>query len=398
VIKSVTSKTFIEPYSKGRDGCRLNMHKSINGTLAKNSIIANIQSDNNLFQSIIENNSFYVIKTDLEGNYSYMNPFFCQQFALKAEEWLGKPSLDLIVPDDHQACLDTVSSCFITPEISHWVILRKPHFTGIVSTQWEFKLILDNDGKPMEIVCIGHDITSLVMRQQELQNLVDITADQNKKLLNFTYIISHNIRSHVANIIGVIELNDLGTDDEKQISWDLIKKSIGGLDTTIKNLNDIINIQTNINLPIKYVQIRNEIEGIINSIKVLFDNAETNITYSFDHSISWQTNPAYFQSIILNLLTNSLKYKALTRPLKIKLSIAYEDNFNVLIFRDNGLGIDLQRNGDKVFGMYKTFHGNADAKGMGLFIVKNQIEALGGKIEIDSEVNIFTTFKVCFPN
>jgi signal transduction histidine kinase len=284
------------------------------------------------------------------------------------------------------------------PESSHWVILRKPHFTGIVSTQWEFKLALDAIGNPMEIVCIGHDITSLVLRQQELQNLVDITADQNKKLLNFTYIISHNIRSHIANIIGVIELNDIGTDEEKKISWDLIKKSVGGLDITVKNLNEIINIQTNTNLPLKKVEIKNEVIGIVNSIKVLFDKAETNITYNFDSSASWQTNPAYFQSIILNLLTNSLKYKALDRPLKINLSTTYEDNYHILIFQDNGLGINLERNGDKVFGMYKTFHGNADAKGMGLFIVKNQIEALGGKIEIDSEVNKFTTFRIFFPD
>jgi PAS domain S-box-containing protein len=374
------------------------MHKSINETLAANSIIANINSDNTHYRSIIENNSFYVIKTDLEGNYSYMNPFFCQQFALKAEKWLGKPSLDLIVPDDHQTCIDTITSCFMMPESSHWVILRKPHFTGIVSTQWEFKLALDAIGNPMEIVCIGHDITSLVLRQQELQNLVDITADQNKKLLNFTYIISHNIRSHIANIIGVIELNDIGTDEEKKISWDLIKKSVGGLDITVKNLNEIINIQTNTNLPLKKVEIKNEVIGIVNSIKVLFDKAETNITYNFDSSASWQTNPAYFQSIILNLLTNSLKYKALDRPLKINLSTTYEDNYHILIFQDNGLGINLERNGDKVFGMYKTFHGNADAKGMGLFIVKNQIEALGGKIEIDSEVNKFTTFRIFFPD
>ncbi|MET1054247.1 MAG: ATP-binding protein [Pedobacter sp.] len=356
-----------------------------------------IQSEDNYYRSIIENNSFYVIKTDLEGNYSYMNPFFCQQFRLKPADWLGRPSIDLIIPADHQACIDTVQQCFMTPGQSHWVILRKPHHSGIVSTQWEFKVVSDNEGNPLHLLCIGHDITSLVMRQQELQSLVEVTADQNKKLLNFTYIISHNIRSHVANIIGIIELNDGEPPEEKEAGWEMIKKSIAGLDTTIHNLNEVINIQTNVNLPIKEVYLRMEIDKIIDSIRVLFEKDNTTISYDFDEATALLTNPAYLESIILNLMTNALKYKSTKRALEIELSIQTEKQYQVLVFTDNGIGIDLEQNRDKVFGMYKTFHGNADAKGMGLFIIKNQIEALGGKIEIESEVDKFTTFKVFFP-
>jgi len=356
-----------------------------------------IQSEDNYYRSIIENNSFYVIRTDLEGNYSYMNPFFCQQFRLKCADWIGRPSIDLIIPADHQACIETVQQCFMTPGQSHWVILRKPHHSGIVSTQWEFKVVSDDAGNPLHVLCIGHDITSLVIRQQELQTLVEVTADQNKKLLNFTYIISHNIRSHVANIIGIIELNDGGSSDEKEMGWTMIKKSIAGLDTTIHNLNEVINIQTNVNLPIKEVYIRQEIGKIIESIRVLFEKDNTTVSYDFDESISLFTNPAYLESIILNLLTNAIKYKSTNRALEIALSMHTEKQYQVLVFTDNGIGIDLDQNRDKVFGMYKTFHGNADAKGMGLFIIKNQIEALGGKIEIESEVDKLTTFKVFFP-
>jgi PAS domain S-box-containing protein len=366
-------------------------------TNGENNQPIDIQTEDNYYRSIIENNSFYVIKTDLEGKYSYINPFFCQQFRLKAEDWLGRPSIDLIIPEDHQACVDTVMQCFMTPGQSQWVILRKPHHTGIVSTQWEFKLVSDNVGNPLELLCIGHDITSLVMRQQELQTLVEVTADQNKKLLNFTYIISHNIRSHVANIIGIIELNDDGTPDDKEISWNIIKKSVAGLDATIHDLNDVINIQNNLNLPIKKVFLQQEIAKIIDSIKVLFEKDNVTIRHDFDESAYLLTNPAYLESIILNLMTNALKYKSAKRPLKIELSMRTEEQYQVLVFTDNGVGINLDQHGDKVFGMYKTFHGNVDAKGMGLFIVKNQIEALGGKIELESDVDKFTTFKVFFP-
>jgi len=335
-----------------------------------------------------------MIKTDLEGRYTYMNPFFCQNFRIDPAHWLGEPSINLIIPADHQACIDTIHQCFEAPGESHWVILRKPHHSGIVSTQWEFKLVLDQAGNPFEIVCIGHDITSLIMRQQELQALVDVTAEQNKKLLNFTYIISHNIRSHVANIIGIIDLNDNGNEQDKEMSWKIIKKSVGGLDATIRNLNDVISIQSNSNLPIVKMNVKEELSRIIESIRILFDKAETHIRYNFDDAVFLETNPAYLESIILNLLTNALKYKSLERPLEIDLSFKEEDGYKVFVFKDNGIGIDLEANGDKVFGMYKTFHGNADAKGMGLFIIKTQIEALGGKIEVESVVNESTTFKV----
>jgi PAS domain S-box-containing protein len=361
------------------------------------NIPIDIQTEDNYYRSIIENNSFYVIKTDLKGSYSYINPFFCQQFRLRSEDWLGRSSIDLIIPEDHQACIDTVQRCIVTPGESHWVILRKPHYTGTVSTQWEFKVVCDNSGNPLEVLCIGHDITSLILRQQELQALVDVTSNQNKKLLNFTYIISHNIRSHVANIIGLIELNDNGDPQDKETSWNMMKKSVDGLDTTIHNLNDVINIQTNVNLPIKKIYLQKEIAKILDSIRVLFEKDNATIKYDFDESAYLCTNPAYLESIILNLMTNAIKYKSLDRALKIELYLRTENQHQVLAFTDNGTGINLDQNGGEVFGMYKTFHGNVDAKGMGLFIVKNQIEALGGKIEVESEVDKFTTFTMFFP-
>ncbi|MEJ7560626.1 MAG: ATP-binding protein [Pedobacter sp.] len=362
-----------------------------------NSIVKQIRADDHYYRSIIENNSFYVIKTDLEGKYTYMNPFFCQKFGLEPAELLGTPSLDLIIEEDHQACIDTVQQCFINPGQSHWVILRKPHSTGILSTQWEFRTVPDESGNSFELLCIGHNITSLIMRQQELQTLVNVTADQNKKLINFTYIISHNIRSHVANIIGIIDLNDDGNEQEKDMSWDIIKKSVSGLDATIRNLSDVINIQTNTNLLIKKIYVKDEIIRIIDSIRILFDKANAKISYHFEESIFLQTNPAYLESIVLNLLTNALKYKSPHRALEVDLNVIEQDGYNILIFKDNGVGINLETNGEEIFGMYKTFHGNADAKGLGLFIIKNQIEALGGMIEVESTLNESTTFKVFFP-
>jgi PAS domain S-box-containing protein len=373
------------------------MHPDSNHTnTLTEEVSREIAADDQYYRSIIENNSFYVIKTDLQGSYTYMNPFFCQKFELDALAWTGRSSLELIMPEDHAACIATVEQCFEEIGKAHWVILRKPYKDSVVSTQWEFKLLPDDQGNPSEVLCIGHDITSLIMKQQELQQLADITAEQNKKLVNFTYIISHNIRSHVANIIGIVNLNEDGEEEDRQESWNILKKSVSSLDSTIHNLNDIINIQSNTNLSFTEIKLKPEIERIVDSIKVLFTNAVAKINYNFDEEAYLATNPAYLESIILNLLTNSLKYKSPARPLTIDISFFRKGDHNVFIFKDNGLGIDLNQHGEKIFGMYKTFNGNLDAKGLGLFIIKTQIEALGGKIEVESEVDQYTAFKVYF--
>ena len=317
---------------------------------------------------------------------------------MHAENWLGKPSMGLIIEEDHPQCVETVMLCFATPGMSHWVNLRKPTANGVLSTQWEFKLMNDDDGKPLEMLCVGHDITPLVKKQEELQHLVDITAEQNKRLINFTYIISHNIRSHVANISGIIDVSDPEDRDESKFALNTIKNSISRLDDTIASLNGIISIQADTSLPVAPINIFKEIEKIIESIALLASNAETSVNYNFDHNEQLTTNPPYFESIVLNLVTNAIKYKSPGRPLDIDINLNFEKKYKVLLFTDNGLGIDVKKNKDKLFGMYNTFHGNKDAKGLGLYIIKTQIEAMRGKIEVESEQGAGTTFKVYFLN
>jgi PAS domain S-box-containing protein len=362
-----------------------------------NTVLSNeIQIENDYYKSIIENNSFYIIRTDLLGNYTYINPFFCKMLSVTPDEWLGKPSMGLILPFDHQVCIDTVAKCFQEPEKSHWVILRKPIPTGVLSTQWEFSLLADENGDPKEILCIGHDITPQVLKQEELQALVDITSQQNKRLVNFTYIISHNIRSHVANIIGIINLNSDGDEEEKKMSWELIQSSTNSLDATIQNLNEVISIQSKTNLPLSNIVIKQEVIRISESIEILLLEANTHIDYQLGPDEYVLTNSAYFESILLNLLTNAVKYKSTVRDLEITISTEETENYKVLIFKDNGSGIDLARYKDELFGMYKTFHGNTDAKGLGLFIIRAQIEAMKGRIEAESELGLSTTFKIYF--
>ena len=107
-------------------------------------------------------------------------------------------------------------------------------------------------------------------------------------------------------------------------------------------------------------------------------------------------NPAYLESILYNVISNSIRFRHPSRKPIIKINFVIENDMKVLQISDNGIGIDLVKNADKIFGMYKTFTNNSDSKGIGLFITKNQIDAMGGNITVESELNVGTTFKIYF--
>ena len=104
----------------------------------------------------------------------------------------------------------------------------------------------------------------------------------------------------------------------------------------------------------------------------------------------------YLENILINFITNAVKYRHPDRKPKICIEVEQNNGLLLIHVRDNGLGIDLARHKKKLFGMYKTFHNNADARGIGLYICKNQAEAMDCDIFVESQVNMGSTFTLCF--
>jgi signal transduction histidine kinase len=120
------------------------------------------------------------------------------------------------------------------------------------------------------------------------------------------------------------------------------------------------------------------------------------ITYDFNHAPRIFYPKTYLESILQNLLSNAVKYRATNRHLRLHISSAIVNEKTELRVSDNGLGIDLERFGEKLFGLHKTFHDNKEARGVGLFLTKTQVEAMGGSITVESEVDKGTTFTITF--
>jgi PAS domain S-box-containing protein len=244
-------------------------------------------------------------------------------------------------------------------------------------------------------VCI--DITDTVLKQQELERLFELTNQQNEKLTNFAHIISHNIRSHSSNLSSLMEfLSDSPTKEETELYMSLMQKSTDKLAETIKNLNDIITIQNYVELEKTSLNLYEEIEKTRHSLSAEIQNSKASIKNAVPENVVINFVPAYLESILLNFLSNALKYRSNDRQLEVEFNLTRVNNHWRLAISDNGLGIDLDKNGHKLFGMFKTLHKNSDAKGMGLFIAKSQIEAMQGRVEVQSKIDQGTTFFIYF--
>ena len=257
--------------------------------------------------------------------------------------------------------------------------------------------LLDHHGVAYGIVGISLDISNIKQKENELRNLINISSSQNKKLLNFAHIVSHNLRSHSANFSMLLEFlkteNDL---DEKERILCMLSDASDNLLETLDNLNDVIAINTNNNIEKIDINIKDKVIQVQQNLAGFLLNNKTRIQNTIPDDLVVKSVPSYLESILINLITNAVKYKDESRHPFIKITAEKTDKYTILSITDNGLGIDLQRHGKKIFGMYKTFHNHKDAKGIGLYISKNQIEAMKGKIEVNSTLGKGTEFKIFF--
>lgn len=282
------------------------------------------------------------------------------------------------------------------PATREWTLVRKN------GTTFPAQLTLSevrNNGEIVGYLGVAADISEIKKAEKEIQSLLDVSKSQNERLTNFAHIVSHNLRSHSGNIDMLITLL---LDEKPELSnmpiTDMLKNASTNLKETIANLTEVAamntsatgNNLTNINLHDCAVK-------AINNVYAIATSAQVEIVNNINPSHHIKGIAAYLDSILLNFITNGIKYSnPNNKPCKIILQSTQQNDYTVLEIIDNGLGIDLAKHGSKLFGMYKTFHGNKDARGVGLFITKNQVESIGGKIEVISTVGVGSTFKITF--
>lgn len=219
----------------------------------------------------------------------------------------------------------------------------------------------------------------------------------NDRLLNLSQTISHNLSAYTANISMLVDLIDLdGNPKSNKAALMHLRTVSDDLNQTIAHLSQIIYVQSHTDiekemLPLKALvgKIGNIVNGYGNENKLLFVNKVPDDAMVY-------FNVGYLESILLNFSTNAIKYSHRDRFPRIAFDFFTEDGQQVLTITDNGLGIDLERHGAELFGLYKTFHPHQEATGFGLYLAKYQIESMHARVSVESQVGQGTTFKIFF--
>jgi signal transduction histidine kinase len=235
-------------------------------------------------------------------------------------------------------------------------------------------------------------------RTSELINTNTELIRQNNQLEQFGYIIGHNLRSPVARILGltnIINSNHFEMPRDKVV-LDKLEHSALSLDTIIHDLNSILDVKKGVNHSFELVNLDERMAKVKSILKDKIQEANVILDEHLEAKECYAI-PAYIESVLYNLISNAIKYRSHDRAIVVHVSSFIRDEQLNLIVKDNGLGIDLLKLKDKVFSMYQRFHDHVEGKGIGLFLVKTQVEALNGTIKIESEVNVGTTFHVVFP-
>ncbi|MDF3077230.1 MAG: multi-sensor signal transduction histidine kinase [Sphingobacteriaceae bacterium] len=264
--------------------------------------------------------------------------------------------------------------------------------------------VYNEDGSYRGALAMVTDISQKKEQEIELQKtteeremLISELVKSNYDLQQFSYITSHNFRAPMANLIALLNLIDEGSlDDENRNIIDMFRSSTNQLNTTINDLVEILIVKSSTNL----LMSENDIEAVYEEIysTLLFQIVETGAVINRDFKVrNIYFHTTYLKSILMNLLTNAIRYRSPSRQLEISIRTEEDVNGNILLtVADNGLGIDLKRHGNSLFGLYQKFHSNPESVGLGLYIVKSQITALGGSISVDSEVDKGSTFSITF--
>lgn len=238
---------------------------------------------------------------------------------------------------------------------------------------------------------------SLEEAKEELETLSHQLGRQNKQLLSFAHITSHNLRSPVSNLNSLLYFYKTSpSEEEKEMLFEKFEIVVAHLGSTLEELIETLKIQEDTEIAREELYFEDVFEKTkeILAGTILESSASIGADFSAAPKLSYPRT--YLESIFLNLLSNAIKYRSPERPPIIKIETKVVDRTVVLSVKDNGLGIDLAQHGHKLFGLRKTFHRHAEAKGLGLFITKTQVEALGGSIKVQSAVNEGTTFEVFF--
>ncbi len=260
-----------------------------------------------------------------------------------------------------------------------------------------FYPVYSTTGNLSMVIGFGIDITERKKLEEKQLALLNQLTVKNTQLLDFCNMISHNLRSPLGNLQLLIEmLSETNATQEQKELLSLLQPVLANMQTTIDEFVESVQVSSNTDIPLDDNNIGMCLEKILTGLRAQIIRYNVRINTDFISATHIKFPCRYLESILLNLVSNAIKYQSPKRSLSLEIKTTKSGDITTLMVADNGLGIDLEQHGDKLFKIGKVFHAHPEAKGFGLFMTKCQVEAMNGKIWIESAPDVGTTVYIEF--
>ncbi len=270
--------------------------------------------------------------------------------------------------------------------------------TKSLSLQIKGQLIGDQNERQVILATVV-DVTKQMEKQLVLEEKIGQTKDEIKKLVNFTHMTSHNLKGQASNFSLLLQfLKTEKMEEERKTIFNMLSHATDSLTDTIKGLREIVTIRQNINLRKRPLVLNEYIFKAEQGLSGMVKKEEAKIVNEIPDDLKVRALPVYLESIIGNVLSNAIKFKKKDKKPLVVISAQIQKYYTVVSIEDNGIGLNLKNHEQKLFGLYEAFQKENDSRGMGLYLVKYQMELMKGRVECESKPNEGSIFRLFFSN
>jgi len=343
---------------------------------------------------------FFELSPDLlciagyDGYFKRINHTVSKTLGYTNEELFARPINEFVHPDDQDI---TAGNREHIKRNNPLLNFENRYITKSGETVWLSWTSMPIDSEKV-VFAVAKNITHKKKQDDDRNLLLTHLTRANNNLKQLTYTTSHDLRSPVNNLLSVFNLLD-NTKIENEEVLDFIvmlKAATEKLKSTLNNYVDVLSGHETLSVAIEDLDLEKCLDTVLQSLQSLIKDSRASINVDFLQVGHIKFNRAYLESVFLNLITNSIKYAQPHLPPVISILSKRENNVDQLIFTDNGLGFDMDKVKNRIFGFNQKFHNHIDSKGIGLYLVYNHITSLGGTISFDSRINKGTTFIISF--
>jgi PAS domain S-box-containing protein len=336
---------------------------------------------------------------DTNGKWLKTNTTICNIIGYTQEE-LQKLDFQAIThPEDLASDLEHLDKLQKGEIENYQIEKRYIHKKGhIVHVILGVAALRDQNGTLLNYISQIVDISKRKIAEKQIDTLLHSEQERTQRLDSFAYIVSHNLRSHSSGIASLLQFIVAETPQLRETeAFGYLEKASSSLNTTIDHLNQIVEIQGVTKDSFVSCHLKSAVDNALSSLKLQIQNSKIEIHNTLTDHISLQGLDAYLESIFYNLISNAIKYRDSSRNAQLVIRAEFIKPWICISFADNGLGIDLVRHKDRLFGMYNTFHNHSEARGLGLFLSQRQVQVLGGRIDVSSTEGEGSEFKIYLP-